>query len=191
MENQKNSTIEDHQIIKWEKEWQNSQPQITDRELLEIFPEARFYLKERLENLKKESEKLADEIQKNLKRIYKNIKDEFAVWFNEEIVRVWWGKNLNQLSREISKLEWLLHPKKVKGQITDSMIEQARNYPFKDLVGTQKDFILCPFHKEKRPSFYIKNNWGYCFSCGYHADTIKFLQDRDHLSFQEAVKKLT
>ena len=178
-----------------EKDWQALLPKITGKELLEIFPEARSYLKHKLKSYKKEVRKLTFEIRKDLKKIYKSVKDEFAIWFNEEIVRVWKGERLNQLYKEIRKWEYLLNPEIKKSEITDSMIERARDYPFKDLVGTsrstKKDFILCPFHSEKRPSFYIKNNWGYCFACGWHGDTIKFLMERDGLTFQEAVKYLT
>ncbi|GAH55010.1 unnamed protein product, partial [marine sediment metagenome] len=50
---------------------------------------------------------------------------------------------------------------------------------------------LCPFHKEKKSSFYIKNNWGYCYGCGWHGDTIKFLMEKENLGFKEAIGRLT
>lgn len=51
---------------------------------------------------------------------------------------------------------------------------------------------LCPFHKEKTPSFHVNDDRGYyhCFGCGAHGDVIKFVQDIECLSFVEAVKKL-
>ena len=182
--------FEDYEIAKLEKEWLETQPYLSTRELLDIFPEAKPYLKLKLQDYKKKSDKLASEIRKDLKRIYKKKTDEFTIWFLEKIIEVWKGETLNWLGKEISKLEWLLFPKKVKGRITESQIEQARNYPFKDLVGTKKDFILCPFHKEKKPSFYLKNNWGYCFACGWHGDTIKFLMDKYNMTFVKAVNYL-
>ena len=71
------------------------------------------------------------------------------------------------------------------------MIERAKQYPFENLIDTKRDFALCPFHSEKKPSFYVKNNWGYCFGCGWHGDTIKFLMEQNDLTFQEAIKYLT
>ena len=191
------NTIEDfdwefyNYALDLEKEWRSSLQRFSDKELLEIFPEAREYLEYRLKVLEMNFYWLNSKIRCDLKNIYKNIKDPFALWFNEEIVRVWKGETLNWLGREISKLEWLLYPKEIKGRITETQIEQARNYPFKELVDTRKDFILCPFHKEKRPSFCIRRNFGYCFSCQWSGDTIKFLMEKDGLTFPEAVKKLT
>ena len=36
---------------------------------------------------------------------------------------------------------------------------------------------LCPFHKEKTPSFTVNDEKGFyhCFGCGAHGDIIKFL----------------
>lgn len=51
---------------------------------------------------------------------------------------------------------------------------------------------LCPFHDEKTPSFYVIPNQGryYCFGCGASGDAIKFLQDREGLTFGEAADRL-
>jgi len=173
------------------KEWLESQPRFSDRELLLIFPEAKPFSKEKLKENQKAFKILSSEIRNDLKRIYDKKIDEFTRWFLVKIVELWKGEKLNWLDKEIRKWEYLLNPQIKKSKIDDSMIERAKDYSFKDLVGTKKDFILCPFHSEKRASFYIKNNWGYCFACGWHGDTIKFLMERDGLTFQEAVKYLT
>lgn len=49
---------------------------------------------------------------------------------------------------------------------------------------------LCPFHKEKTPSFRIDERGFYCFGCGEHGDVISFVQKIENLSFREAVKYL-
>ncbi|WP_366656999.1 DNA primase [Fodinicurvata sp. EGI_FJ10296] len=51
---------------------------------------------------------------------------------------------------------------------------------------------LCPFHKEKSPSFTVNNDKGFfhCFGCGAHGDHIGFLTDHDGLSFMDAVETL-
>src|SRR5215467_7064867 len=51
---------------------------------------------------------------------------------------------------------------------------------------------LCPFHKEKSPSFKVENerrNY-HCFGCGAGGDCFKWLQETEGLSFPEAVQKL-
>jgi len=51
---------------------------------------------------------------------------------------------------------------------------------------------LCPFHADKKPSFYVHAERGFyhCFGCGEHGDAIKFLQKTQNLGFVEAVKHL-
>lgn len=51
---------------------------------------------------------------------------------------------------------------------------------------------LCPFHKEKTPSFTINDDKGFyhCFGCGAHGDAINFIKEYDSLSWPEAVEKL-
>jgi DNA primase, catalytic core len=51
---------------------------------------------------------------------------------------------------------------------------------------------LCPFHKEKTPSFNISDDKGFyhCFGCGKNGDIFSFLMETENLSFLEALKKL-
>ncbi len=51
---------------------------------------------------------------------------------------------------------------------------------------------LCPFHSEKTPSFFVNPNLKlyHCFGCGASGDAIKFLQEIEHLSFMDALKRL-
>jgi DNA primase len=48
---------------------------------------------------------------------------------------------------------------------------------------------LCPFHGEKTPSFHVipQMQIYHCFGCKASGDVFKFLQERDHLSFYEAL----
>ena len=51
---------------------------------------------------------------------------------------------------------------------------------------------LCPFHKEKSPSFKVDNerrNY-HCFGCGAGGDAFKWLMETEGLSFPESVQKL-
>jgi len=51
---------------------------------------------------------------------------------------------------------------------------------------------LCPFHKEKSPSFTVNDEKGFyhCFGCGKHGNIINFLMETEGLSFPEAVEQL-
>lgn len=51
---------------------------------------------------------------------------------------------------------------------------------------------LCPFHQEKTPSFHVNPDKGFfhCFGCGAGGDAFKFIQNRDHIGFREAVQFL-
>ena len=51
---------------------------------------------------------------------------------------------------------------------------------------------LCPFHKEKTPSFTVSSDKGlyYCFGCGEGGDVVRFMERMENLSFSEAVEQL-
>jgi len=51
---------------------------------------------------------------------------------------------------------------------------------------------LCPFHKEKTPSFYVDDAKGlfYCFGCKAGGDVFSFLERIEGLSFPEALERL-
>src|SRR3954462_8230827 len=51
---------------------------------------------------------------------------------------------------------------------------------------------LCPFHKEKSPSFSVNPEMGawYCFGCQKSGDAITFVREVEHLDFVGAVERL-
>lgn len=51
---------------------------------------------------------------------------------------------------------------------------------------------LCPFHKEKSPSFHVNEDRGFyhCFGCKASGDVFKFVQETEGLTFIEAVRAL-
>jgi DNA primase len=56
-----------------------------------------------------------------------------------------------------------------------------------------REFVgLCPFHKERTPSFSVVEEKGFyhCFGCGAHGDVISFTMQTSSLSFPEAVEAL-
>ncbi len=89
------------------------------------------------------------------------------------------------------------------GQITDEMIEQAREVPIEDMVDTRVftstgKWIACchcplPGHGgERTPSFYIdKHNRFKCFGCDEHGDSIELYMKQHAVTFIQAVKILS
>lgn len=51
---------------------------------------------------------------------------------------------------------------------------------------------LCPFHKEKSPSFTINDDKAFyhCFGCGAHGDAINFIREYEGISYREAIERL-
>jgi DNA primase len=49
---------------------------------------------------------------------------------------------------------------------------------------------LCPFHKEKTPSFTVQatNQYYYCFGCHESGDVFKFIQKIENITFPESVR---
>jgi len=89
----------------------------------------------------------------------------------------------------------------VTGRISDQIIEQVRHandvvdvigayFPLKKAGANFR--ALCPFHKEKTPSFNVtpgKQIW-HCFGCGAGGDVFKFVMQYENLDFLAAVRRL-
>jgi DNA primase len=89
----------------------------------------------------------------------------------------------------------------VAGRISDQVVEQVRHandvvevigsyFPLKRAGANFR--ALCPFHKEKTPSFHVhpgKQIW-HCFGCGKGGDVFKFVMEYESLDFLAAVRRL-
>ena len=51
---------------------------------------------------------------------------------------------------------------------------------------------LCPFHQEKTPSFHVDSarQMYHCFGCGKGGDVVRFLMDKENLTFVDALHML-
>jgi DNA primase len=72
-----------------------------------------------------------------------------------------------------------------------NIVDVVRRYVKLQSAG-RRQTGLCPFHKEKTPSFGVneEKQFYHCFGCGAHGNALTFLMNIEHLSFREAVKKL-
>jgi hypothetical protein len=99
---------------------------------------------------------------------------------------------LKDLKKEESKtVKYLenISEKRLSG-ISDEMIINAKKYPIGDLIEVKKDFACCPFHNDRNPSFFVKNGFGHCFSCGESGDAIDIAMKINNITFKEAVRSL-
>lgn len=96
-------------------------------------------------------------------------------------------KDYSSLSMEFDRIIGV----KTKGQITDEMIQRAREYPIEHLIEVdKKGFALCVNHADKKPSMLTRGNYAHCFSCGYTGDVLDVAMKVKGWNFVEAVKAL-
>lgn len=187
----------------YEKEYKP--PKFTDRELLEIFPEAKEIIPIKIKETKEEINEKKSDIRDRLKRLYSLKADKFSEWFGEKLIETFVVPELTVLEKRLFRLnrfQQLLKPKSKKSNWFNfsEKIEIARNYPIEEIARDKlelkqvgKNFIsLCPFHNEKTPSFYLYTNTNkfYCFGCHEKGDVISLTMALYGLDFKEAIKLL-
>lgn len=87
------------------------------------------------------------------------------------------------------------------GLISDETIRRvAESNDIVDVVGSYFPLkraganfrALCPFHREKSPSFHVNpaRQTFHCFGCGAGGGVLRFVMDYEHVDFPTAVKRL-
>jgi DNA primase len=81
-----------------------------------------------------------------------------------------------------------------------SLDEFKARLPLAEIIGRyvkltrrgREQLGLCPFHKEKTPSFNVVEDKGFyhCFGCGAHGTAIDFIMAVESLSFGDALERL-
>ena len=158
-------------IDELQKEWQASKLSKEEREkLFDVSPEQRFelrriFLEQRYEEITRayfEALQKKHDVKKLLKeKFHRKIEYEIFIYRPQD-------------DRTISEHE----------------ISLARQHPITDFISHKRFFAICPFHNEKTPSLYLKNNFAYCFGCNWKGDTIAFVMKIKGLTFPQAVKYL-
>jgi hypothetical protein len=112
---------------------------------------------------------------------------------DEGMNRIYSGQQILEAQERINKHKGEIRAlnSDKKGDITDEMIQRAKEHPFTDLLPFKKNKCFCPYHEEKTPSAHLYlDNHVYCFSCHNSFDTIDFIIERDGKTFADAVKYL-
>ena len=171
----------------------------TGRELLEIFPEARETIQEKIQDwLRVKGKLLCKETIPYLKKC-NTLKDEFAKAFWKEAY-CYFAKGFNAALdhlKRLRRLEAILTCPEDSRKFEDKL-QKAKEapivevYDFQRLRKLSRHYItLCPFHGDKSTSFYIydDNSW-WCFGCNKGGDSIDFVQQLHKFKFHEAVNYL-
>ncbi|OGZ10754.1 MAG: hypothetical protein A3C93_05560 [Candidatus Lloydbacteria bacterium RIFCSPHIGHO2_02_FULL_54_17] len=187
-----------------EKQWKDSRARFTDKELVDIFPEAKNIIPLKIREWEQVRHKITNSIKTKLLVIKKQSAKEHQ-WFWREVVKYLDGQRLVETQGHLVRLRRQLalarNDRPKNGAITDERIQRAIAVPLVDIAmrriklskGGKTFFGLCPFHNERRPSFHIyhANNSFYCFGCQKGGNVITFVRELEGLSFREAIKYLT
>lgn len=180
-------------------------PKLTDKELVELFPDAKEIIELKIKECKLAIRKKEKEIQFQLAKLYALKTDSFSEWFGEEIIKQFVMPELTALEKTFFRLrrfQNLFSPKKELRNSThfEEKIEIARRFPIEELARSKlelrqagRNFIsLCPLHNERTPSFYVypETNSFYCFGCNQGNDVINLAMALYGLTFKEAVEML-
>ena len=125
-------------------------------------------------------------------RYLKLIKIKSHKWFEELVFDEYITPIKKKMSKIKRELDLIKNPV-FSSSITDEMVEQAKQYPIKDLLGEPiMNKYTCLWHNDKHPSmhYYEATNTLHCFSCLKSGDAIDVYMQLNNCDFIEAVKKL-
>lgn len=148
--------------------------------------------REKIEELTKRVEIINNFQQARMKGVDDDLRKQIFTFQVEEekvFMRKWWyyWSQFLQIAR----------PQSVTG-LSQADIERAKAYSIEQLFTGKlrrsgKSLMgLCPFHKERTPSFSINLHTNYytCYGCQEHGDSIDFYMKLNEVDFPTAVKEL-
>jgi len=125
---------------------------------------------------------------------YQEATERGADYLTKRIIKIFfryeqWKKRFYKL---IMEYKFTILRKPGKNRITSYMIDRARDYPISDIIKVNKKyFALCPEHDDHRPSMDCRNNFCYCYVCGFRSDSLGLYMKIHNVDFATAVKFLS
>lgn len=181
-------------------------PKLSFYELIELFPEAKPYVKRKLQKDIKEDKKYLTEAVEYKSRATSQINKicstpECSSFYHDYVDICLIIPSIENVENRIKKNTFYLSALKEKGEwaevdsnkITDQDIERAKQIPITNFLEVSRGgFAKCPFHNETVGSLkvYEKQNTWYCFSCNAGGDIIEYCIRTRKIRFLEAVKFL-
>lgn len=184
---------------------------LTDEELLQIFPESRGIIPEKILEYQEERKGLINRM-RAFNASVKNIavaenKDNFFVWFwGYAYLKYFQAPFVVQIDRHLQRLyrqrRRFTKDENKNAQVKwEELKELAKSKLLYDIALPYLEKIRqignkisasCPFHDDKTPSFfiYLGTNTFHCFGCQARGDVITFKMKIDNLSFKDAVRGL-
>ena len=114
---------------------------------------------------------------------------------NNELNRFLLLDSMRFLDKEIKKCESELNFKNSRNgsRITQNDIERAKQYPLENLlqnIRNNKTNCISGLHTDEHPSMAVRHSFVYCYSCGWHGDSISVYMKLNSVDFITAVKAL-
>lgn len=176
----------------------------SEKELLEIFPEAREIIPLALAERREEYDRKVETIKELLTTARKEDPQNELVY--EGLIQKFMVPSLLEIENHIFRLKRLLTLTEKRTGFSrkyENFEERraiAKSYPITELARSRlelkqsgKNFVaLCPLHSEKTPSFYLytESNSFYCFGCQAGGDVITLTMHLYGLGFTDAVAML-
>lgn len=165
---------------------------------LDVYPEAESIIRRLIKEYKQRLAEMSKEFSKHLIEYTKTSESDIENKIRLKVKMYGISERETKCRQIIYYLKRQLPSKKeYKNQITDEMIEKAKQVPLESLVTIKRTLpnaflAICPFHEDKKPSLNISNskNLYYCFVCGSGGTSITYVMKTQNLSFKEAVLKL-
>ena len=197
-------------FLTMKRDWEDSEPNYTFYQLMEIFPEAtksarrgaKAEMKKRSEliNLINNKQERYQEERINKAHFSEQVelKKESDEFFDE--LRKKQESKIKTCIFQLSHLDFLEGKalKKNFNGVDEAQIAEARSVPITSLhtgklrKSGKRATGNCPFHKEKTGSFtiYLDQNSFYCYGCNFGGSVIDYIMRQQNIDFLPAVKQL-
>jgi hypothetical protein len=171
-----------------------------NQEWLEVFPEAREYVENRLTRYRALRGWLEKQKKEILELLAMRDLGEEEEAFYLFLIKVYIGFPLIWVNREIRRLERYL-PEKRTCKSSEKFLDVEEIKKRVDIVEVVSDYVdlkrtgkvymgRCPFHDDRKPSFAVYPDGYKCFGCGASGDVIDFIMQIRNCDFKEALEIL-